>query len=136
MNSFRMKFFATLLCVGLLVPAAKTPEWFDSLPRLERTPHCADELLDMQTTSLPIDTVNKYIEQKANYSKGSLINCFELGDTLLAYDAYGVYDTGAASIIYYKVSYSDHEEIKAALNPFVARFPSCRIYTSPSPRAS
>lgn len=124
MNSIRMQLLTMLLCVAFLVTVSKTPEWFDSIPRIERTPHCADELLDMQTVNLPIDTVNKYIEQITNYGKGSFINSFELGDALQAYDAYGVYDTGSVSILYYKVSYSDHEEIKVALNPFVARFPS------------
>lgn len=113
-----------IMSATVLWAVGKAPTRFNSLPRLEQTPHDANELLCMQTVCLPIDTINRYIEQNVNYGNGTSMFKFGGGDSLIVYDAYGVYESDSLSILYYRASYSHHEEIKAALNPFVARYPS------------
>lgn len=121
---------STLIFVTAAITAiAEAPEWFDTLPQLYHQPHNAEELLGIHTKTLPIDTANKYIEQTVNYNRGSLTYRFEGGDSLHTYEAYGIYETDSTTLLYYKVTYGQHIEIRVALNPFTTRYPSTlRLY--------
>lgn len=127
MYKISIQIFVFLTFGVFLTAMAKAPEWYVSLPRFEQPPHDADELLGMQSVSIPIDTINKYIEQKANYGKGTLTHSFECFDALVGYDVYGVYETDSLSMLYYRTAYTYHDEIKTALNPFAVRYPSTLI---------
>lgn len=120
----RTQIILFLMLTVFVAAMANAHKWLDAQPRLDCPPQCVDDLLERHTTYFPVDTARKYIEQKANYGKGSLTSCFESWDTLLSYDVYGVYETDSCSILYYKITYNCHEEIKAALNPFGTRYPS------------